>query len=151
MDKHLIHIRDALVQDMPPVYKGDDICTTMNEQEIIAHLIPGFLSVTITTDCITVFYAEEHDEFWKDVYTTEEKWIDAARKHVKWIATSILTVDYYYEKKNKKLLYYKIWSKTGQKKRRLLKQVFVSTNPFPFFKPKIVVSKVLHTDTISLE
>lgn len=140
----LFIIRDLLVEKIISMKKIEIKNEVMHEKSIQLSIIPNFLYVNITFNDITVFYADEHDEFWKEPYNTEDEWIKAASEYIITIATSTITADYFYDKITMKLLYYKIFIKNKKYQKKLLKRVFITTNPFVIFKSKTVVSKVLN-------
>lgn len=116
----------------------------ISEDKICFTLQTDFLHVSIANDSITVFYADEHDEFWKDPYDTEANWIDAVCEYILNLSTSKVTVAYYYQRSTNKLLCYKIWLTKPNGKTQMLKKVSFVKSPFVLMFPKTVVSKVLH-------
>lgn len=116
----------------------------MDESHCEVNLITDFLSVTITSDEMTVFYANEHDEFIKETYSSEEKWIKSVGEFIVMLSTKTVSADYFYNRKNNKLLSYKIWAVNANHQRRMIKSVSLSANPFVCFQRKEIITKTLH-------
>ncbi len=116
----------------------------LNEHEIRLNLIPEFLYVVISIEDITVFYADEHEEFLGKTYGSEREWIQGVADFIIKLAENRIGIEYYYDKRNKELLYYKIWCKCPDGHRELIKRVFVNCSLFTLFKSKIVETKELH-------
>lgn len=112
----------------------DNICFSIDND---------FLHICITDDAIVVLYANEHDEFWSDLYEENDALVDAVCEHVLKLVTCKITVDYYFQRFTNRLLFYKIWIHKPNGDTQMIKKVSFITFPVNLLLPKAVVTKVL--------
>ena len=143
IEHDLVKIRNELIKQIN--FEGnlkvkDEV---IEEACIRLNFISDFLSVNVSLEEITVFYSMDHDEFWKETYKDEQKWIKSAANFIRLLLMHSITGEYFYEASTMKLLYYKLWIENASNHRKLLKKVSTTMNLLSIFKRKVVISKVL--------
>lgn len=143
IEQDLVKIRNELIKHIN--FEGNlKVKDEVTEEACIRLIfISDFLSVNVSLEEITVFYSMEHDEFRKETYKDEQKWIKSAADFIRLLLMHSITGDYFYEASTMKLLYYKLWIEIAGNHRKLLKKVSTTMNPLSVLKRKVVISKVL--------
>lgn len=143
INEELCILKDKLVASIVSKENIQVKNQAMGEHEIRLNLKPEFLYVIISEEDITVFYEDEHEEFWKETYGSEIEWIQKATDFIIKLASNRISIEYFYDKRSNELLYYKIWCESSNGHRDLIKRVFVKTSPLILFKSKMVETKEL--------
>ena len=106
----------------------------VRDNETIVNVLADFLSVVISKDSLTVKYCDETDDFLRKTYDSDDEWITDVCDYIRRIVFSTVVFDYCYEKRTGKLLFYKVWLISGNK-RTMLKRVS-RLCPLGLFKQK---------------
>ena len=101
------------------------------------------LFIEIEEDGVTVFYFNEHEEFWLSTYKNADECIRAASQLVVLLLQNTIMIEYVYARET--LISYKIWTIDKlQKRKQLLKSVSTSMNFFLKLCSKFKVHKELN-------
>jgi len=95
-------------------------------------LVP--LSIVIDEKEMVLIYADEHDNYLRSPYKSDDEWIDSLCKFVSKISNCKIVFSYIHA--NSVLLSYKIIAKHEDEKNETLKKVTTSPNPFLRLFPK---------------
>ena len=115
----------------------DDIVILKNKTDNVVFSI-DYLTINIEKSEILVKYIDECEIFLKDTYLNVNLWLNDAYLFIKSFVLKTIYIEYFYNKNNNELLYYKIWVVDKSGKKLFVKKIYMNINPIKFFCQKTV-------------